>query len=114
MATRYTYTTTIVGTTDAGEPEELEVEVSYAVVWGRPETPPAYDHGGLPADPDEIDDVRLELVNGTKPPHATDEFSQLSVNQEFEAAILQEIAVNERHYFAMIEEAAQHEAAWAE
>ena len=39
---------------------ELEVEVSYTVAWGRPETPPAYDHGGLPADPDEITNLATQ------------------------------------------------------
>jgi hypothetical protein len=67
--TRYRYATTL-SFGDDGEPgyTELDVEVSYKVLWGRPETPPAYSHGGLPADPDEVDDVRLELVDGKPRP----------------------------------------------
>lgn len=104
MATRYTYATEIACTTSEGEPGEIEVEVSYAVTWGRPEQAPTYSHGGLPADPDEIHDVQLELIDGARGPF----------DQELEAAILQEIALNERHYEAMLEEAVQREAAWAE
>lgn len=104
MATRYRYATTLCGTTGAGEPGEMDVEVSFVVTWGRAEAAPSYSHGGLPADPDEIDDVRVELIDGARGPF----------DQEVEAAILQEIALSERHYEAMLEEAVQREAAWAE
>ena len=43
---------------------EGEATVSYSVSWGAPERGPAYDHGGLPADPDEIDDVRVTHIDG--------------------------------------------------
>lgn len=39
--------------------EEIEVEVSYTVTWGSPETGPSYGCGGTPADPDEINDLKL-------------------------------------------------------
>jgi hypothetical protein len=45
-----------------------DVEVTYSVTWGAPETPPAYAHGGLPADPDEIDDLRLRSIDGVGGP----------------------------------------------
>ncbi len=52
---RYSYTTEI---------GELEVEFSYSVLWGAPEQGQSYASGGQPADPDEIDDIRVERVNG--------------------------------------------------
>lgn len=48
--------------------DETEVGVSYVVHWGRPETPPSYCHGGMPADPDEIDDVRVDTIDGKTRP----------------------------------------------
>lgn len=103
MGARYTYATTLEYSTESG-PDEIEVEVSYTVTWGSPEQAPAYDHGGLPADPDEVNDIALLSIDGVGGPF----------DQEGEAAILQEISTNERHYEAMIEEASQIEAAWAE
>jgi hypothetical protein len=44
---------------------EGEVTVTYTVVWGRPETPPAYAHGALPADPDEVNDITVIKIDGT-------------------------------------------------
>jgi len=54
MATRYRYSTCLSFGED-GEPgyTEIDVTVSYRVVWGSPEKPPAYSHGGLPAEPEE-------------------------------------------------------------
>lgn len=101
---RYTYATTLAYSTgNVPEVDEVDVEVSYTVTWGRPETPPAYDHGGLPADPDEIDDLKLLSVDGVGGPF----------DQHDEAAILQEIAQN--HFAAMLEEAADsdHQMEWA-
>jgi hypothetical protein len=43
---------------------EGEATVSYTVLWGAPERPPAYSHGGLPADPDEVDDVTVTHIDG--------------------------------------------------
>jgi len=39
--------------------EELELVVTYSVTPGRGETPPAYSHGGLPAEPDEVELVSI-------------------------------------------------------
>jgi hypothetical protein len=65
MAKRYTFTTCLSFGTD-GEANfcELDVTVSFAFTPGRAAAPPAYDHGGLPADPPEIDDIRVELIDG--------------------------------------------------
>jgi len=43
---------------------EADVECSYTVTWGCPASSPSYASGGDPADPDEIDDVRILTVNG--------------------------------------------------
>ena len=112
MSARYTYWTTLeYSTGNVPEVDEVDVEVSYTVVWGRPETPPAYDHGGLPDDPDEVNDITLISIDGVVlralfgPAHGPFE-------QEAEAAILQQIA--QCHYHQMLEEASQMEAAWEE
>ena len=65
MAKRYTFTTCLSFGTD-GEADfcELDVTVSFAFTPGRAAAPPAYDHGGLPADPPEIDDIQVELIDG--------------------------------------------------
>lgn len=63
-ARRYTYYSCLSFGTD-GEADycELDAMVSFIVHPGRPETPPAYDHGGLPAEGPEIDDIRVEMIN---------------------------------------------------
>ncbi len=46
---------------DDGEDEtELELKVTFRYSPGRPATPPAYDHGGLPPDPPEIDIMLID------------------------------------------------------
>lgn len=113
-ATRYTYATTLAYSTgDVPEVDEVEVEVSFSVAWGSPETgrwgpPENYDPGAG----DEIEDLRLERVNGTKSPGPDAPYGAGALNQEYEAAILQEIAQN--HAEAMLSEARDHEAAWAD
>lgn len=68
MATRYRYSTCLSFGTD-GEADycELDVTVSYSVAWGSPGTGrpyygpvELYDEGS----PDEVEDIRLELVDG--------------------------------------------------
>lgn len=63
--TRYTYSTCLSFGTD-GEADycELDATISYVVRQGRAETPPAYAHGGLPAEDAEIDDIRVEKIDG--------------------------------------------------
>lgn len=99
MATRYTYDTNL------NDEAETEVRVSFTVAWGSPGTGrpyfgpvELYDEGS----PDEVEDMRLLLVDGSTGPF----------DEEFIAAALQEVAVN--HTEAMLEEARQREAAWAE
>lgn len=110
MTTRYRYTTCLMFGTD-GEADhcELDVTVSYAVTWGRPETPPAYDHGGLPADPDEVDDIRLELINDQPRPW--------DLGQGWVSEASQEDRIIDRFgdlQPELIAEACEQEAAWAE
>lgn len=100
MRTRYRYATTL----DFGA-DEHEVEVSYTVAWGSPETgagymadPYKYD----PGSPDEVEELRLELVDGEPGPF----------DQEAEAMVLQTLAQD--HTEAMLQEAREREAAWAE
>ena len=63
--TRYSYSACVsFGTDGEADYVELDVTVSYNVNAGRSETPPAYDHGGLPAEPAEVDDIRVEKIDG--------------------------------------------------
>lgn len=65
MANRYTHTLSL--SLGGDEPTwEGEATVSYVVYPGRPETPPAYSHGGLPAEGPEIDDIRVTHIDGRK------------------------------------------------
>jgi len=52
-----------------GDPPNWEgqVTVKFKFTPGRPYTPPAYDHGGLPADEPEIYDVTCILIDGRTP-----------------------------------------------
>lgn len=43
---------------------EGEVEFSYTVTFGAPEQGPSFASGGQPADPDEVDDIRCEKIDG--------------------------------------------------
>jgi hypothetical protein len=46
---------------------EIEVELEVTVhSWGRPETPPAYAHGGLPAEGPEVEITDAWLVEDGK------------------------------------------------
>lgn len=98
---RYTYATTLAYSTgDVPEADEVEVEVSFTVAWGSPETgnygpPEDFDPGA----PDEVEDLKLLSVDGVGGPF----------DQEVEAAILQQIAIN--HAEAMIAEARESEVA---
>ena len=102
MTARFTYATTLAYSTgDVPEADEVEVEVSFTVAWGSPETgnygpPEGYDPGA----PDEVEDLKLLSVDGVGGPF----------DQHDEAAILQAIAQN--HTEAMLEEANDREAYW--
>lgn len=92
---RYTYATTLAYSTgDVPEADEVEVEVSFTVAWGSPETgnygpPEDYDPGSA----SEVEDLKLLSVDGVGGPF----------DQHDEAAILQILATN--HTEAMLSEA---------
>lgn len=47
---------------------ETEVELEVTVhSWGRPPTPPAYSHGGLPAEDPEVEVTDAWLVDDAEP-----------------------------------------------
>ena len=59
------YSTTLDLSLGGDSPDwEGEVTVCYAVTWGRPAIGPSYSHGGLPADPDEINDITVTHIDG--------------------------------------------------
>lgn len=63
MTRRYTHTLSL--SLGGDEPTwEGEATVSFVVHPGRPETPPAYSHGGMPAEPAEVDDVKVTHIDG--------------------------------------------------
>ena len=63
--TRYTYSTCLsFGTDGEADYSEMDVTISYVVRQGRSATPAAYDHGGLPAEDAEIDEIRVEKIDG--------------------------------------------------
>lgn len=65
MMARYTYATCLsFGTDGDADYSEVDVTFSFAVLAGRLETPPAYSHGGLPAEDAQIVDIRVEQING--------------------------------------------------
>ena len=82
--TRYTYSTCLSFGTD-GEADycEIDTTISYVVRPGRPETPPAYDHGGLPAEGPEIDDIRVEEIDG-HPVSTGDEATEEAILARFD------------------------------
>ena len=70
--TRHTFTTCLsFGTDGEADYREIDATVSFAFTPGRAAAPPAYDHGGLPADPPEIDDIWVEVIDG-RPVTASD------------------------------------------
>ena len=109
-ATRYRHATCIsFGTDGEADYAEFDVEVSFTVAWGSPETgagymadPYAYD----PGSPDEVEDLRVELIDGQ--PRAA-----WTYPSTFEAMILDELD-REPHLADMLAEARNAEAAWAE
>lgn len=102
MGRFYTYETSLC---IDGE-NDIDVKASFTVSWGRPETPPCYAHGGLPADPDVIDDITVETINGHLHPIAA--FGTPADNLTADAI---ERKLREEHSDAMIQEAAEADAA---
>jgi hypothetical protein len=103
MSRRFTYTTTLNWGGDTPT-AEIEVTVSYLVSWGAPEQGPSYASGGQPADPDEIDDVRLDLVEGKPRPWGMG-FGYVT-DDEFATDCVEKIEGNAHHLEAMLNEAA--------
>lgn len=69
MTRRFTYATTLSWENEFETVTgELEVEFSYVFTAGAPEQGPTYACGGQPADPDEIDDIRVERIEGKPRP----------------------------------------------
>lgn len=59
------YSTTLDLSIGGDEPTwEGEATVSFSVAWGCAETPPSYSHGGLPADPDTVEDITVTHIDG--------------------------------------------------
>ena len=82
--TRYTYSTCLsFGTDGEADYSEIDTTISYVVRPGRPETPPAYAHGGVPAEDPEIDDIRVEKIDG-KPAVTGDAITRDAILAEFE------------------------------
>lgn len=109
--TRYRYATTLSFGTD-GEPDyaEVEVEVSYTVAWGSPGTGrpyygpvELYDEGS----PDEVEDIRLELVEGRPRP-----FPRFASDRDAEMLVIEALSPDDIE--SMLQEARDREAAWAD
>lgn len=105
MARRYTYETTLSFGGDVPT-AELEVTFSYTVIPGRPEQGPSYSHGGLPAEPAEIDDIRVETIDGRARPWNT----YLLGDDALADMLLAEVDDDDL-YAAMLEESAESAAA---
>jgi hypothetical protein len=107
MSRRFSYTTTLEWGGDTPS-AEIEVTVSYLVTWGAPEQGPSYASGGQPADPDEIDDIRLERVEGKARPWGMG-YGYIT-DDEFAADCVEMIGGSEHHLESMLIEAAERDA----
>lgn len=88
---------------------EVEVVVSFGVTWGSPETgrfgpPESYD----PGSPDEVEDIRLELVEGKPRPWGMYSGYVANEDDEFELEVIEKL---DGHHDDMIAEAQMSEAA---
>ncbi len=66
-----------------GDPDlgaEIELAITFKFTKGAPERGPAYDHGGLPADPDEVEFVSCKNVHGPAPYGAFADLEQDHMN----------------------------------
>lgn len=106
MERRYTYATTLAWGGDI-HTGEADVEVSYTVTGGRAETPPAYSHGGLPAEPAMVEGIRLEKVDGKPRPWGMYDGWIPIEDDEFERDVIDKL---EDHHDEMIAEAAEQDA----
>lgn len=83
---------------------EAEVCWTYAVTFGAPARGPSYASGGQPADPDEVDDIRIVSVDGKPWPFR---WSGYETVEQDEQTLLFKI---EDFYDEMIEEAYEQDA----
>lgn len=111
MTPRYTYATCLSWGGDIPT-AEIDVEVSYTVAWGSAETgrfgpPEDYD----PGSPDEVEDIRLEKVEGKSRPWGIYSGYIANEDDEFEREVVDML---EGHHAEMIAEASEIEAARAD
>lgn len=111
MSRRFTYTTSLNRGGDTPT-WEGDVEVSYEVAWGSPESgrfgpPEDYDPGAG----DGVEAIRLEKVDGRARPWGM--YSGYIANEDdvFAAEVVEELEGSDEHIRAMIIEAGQEEAA---
>jgi hypothetical protein len=104
---RYRYETTLSFNPDRADFTEVDVGVSFEVSFGRLAQGPSYACGGVPADPDEITDIRLETVGGRKAPWNLHFHS----DKHFAALVVEMLEASEHHLSAMIEAAHEEEVA---
>lgn len=93
MARRYTHTLSLSLGGDAPT-FEGEATVSFTVSPGRAETPPSYSHGGLPAEPATVEDVRVTHIDGeplSARAHGRHEADTLENHIECSEALLAEL-----------------------
>lgn len=107
MARRYTYSTNVEVSSGDDCGPDFDIEVSFTVTPGEPETGPSYACGGTPASPAEIDDIRLETVNGKPAPWEAYGGWIADEDAEFEATIVSLLENNDRHWEAMMQVAAE-------
>lgn len=115
MSRRFTYTTCLTRGTD-GEAgyTEFDVKVSFSYAPGSSETPASYASGGSPAEDPEINDIRLEEVDGKPKPWGM--YWGVIPNEDvaFASEVETEIEESEAHRAAMLEIVADAEEADAE
>lgn len=89
------YTTDLSLSLGGDEPTwEGEATVSFTVIAGRPETPPSYSHGGLPAEPAMVEDVTVTHIDGepvSRRTHGKHEADTLECHIECSDALLSEL-----------------------
>lgn len=108
MGRRYSYATTLSWGGDTPT-AEVDVVVSFAVAEGSPETgrfgpPELYD----PGSPDEVEDIRLELVEGKPRPWGMYSGYVANEDDEFEREVIEKL---EDQHADMLAEAVEAEVA---
>lgn len=110
---RYTYTTSL--NRGGDEPTwEGEVEVSFSVEPGEPESPPSYASGGTPASSPQIIDITLEKVDGKARPWGMYSGYIANEDDEFAREVVEELEGSDDHLSAMLMLAAEEDAAQAD